>query len=501
MKNNRHGTEAAFSAFLHTPLQNVLQTGAASEEAALALFHSTAACVPAYRQLLNDMGINPADIQTLQDFALLPVLTKQNYILQHKLPQLCRNGKLEECDMVSVSSGSTGQPCFWPRSLEDELVIARRFEQIFYDSFQADTRSTLAVVCFALGTWVGGMFTAACCRHLAAQGYAVTTLTPGTNREEIFRVVQELGPYFNQTVLLGYPPFLKGVVDEGRARGVDWQNYRVRWVLAGEVFSEEWRTLMGTRLGSQEWLYDSAALYGTADAGVLGCETPLSICIRRWLAQNPSAARQIFGEARLPALMQYDPAVRYFETEGGQLIFSGQNGIPLVRYNILDTGGIMKHEEMLSALADFGFQPMQQFLPGMRGARNMPFVWVFGRSDFTVSFYGANIYPENISVALEQQQVSSMVTGRFVLETREDADRNACLQIAVELTQGEQPEEGKAARIAEEICAQLMRLNSEFAAYVPPNRMLPQVNLYPAGHSEYFPAGVKHRYTRKPQNS
>ena len=29
-------------------------------------------------------------------------------------------------------------------------------------------------------------------------------------------------------------------------------------------------------------------------------------------------------------------------------------------------------------------------------------VYLFGRADFTVSYFGANIYPENVSVGLEQ---------------------------------------------------------------------------------------------------
>jgi phenylacetate-CoA ligase len=50
--------------------------------------------------------------------------------------------------------------------------------------------------------------------------------------------------------------------------------------------------------------------------------------------------------------------------------------------------------------------------------------------------------------------------------------------------------------VAESIRAQLRRLNSEFAHYVPDDRQLPQVVLRPAGDPEYFPVGVKHRYTR-----
>jgi phenylacetate-CoA ligase len=41
----------------------------------------------------------------------------------------------------------------------------------------------------------------------------------------------------------------------------------------------------------------------------------------------------------------------------------------------------------------------------------------------------------------------------------------------------------------------LVRLNSEFAHYMPGERQTPEVLLRPAGHPEFFPPGVKHRYT------
>ena len=81
---------------------------------------------------------------------------------------------------------------------------------------------------------------------------------------------------------------------------------------AGEVLSEEWRSLIGQRIGSVSPCFDSSSLYGTADGGVLGNETPFSIAIRRWLAEHPDAARVLFGESRLPTLVQYDPASRFF---------------------------------------------------------------------------------------------------------------------------------------------------------------------------------------------
>ncbi len=449
----------------------------------LDLFQRTAATVPAYRKFLRENGITPESVRTLADFQRLPLTEKANYHQRHPLPELCRDGTLTGCDMIAVSSGSSGQPTIWPRSLEDELHVARRFEQVLVDGFQADSRSTLAVVCFPLGTWVGGLFTQACVRHLAAKGCPITVVAPGNNKAEILRVLPELAPHFAQTVLLGYPPFLKDVVD---SPGVDWPSYHVKLVLAGEVFSEQWRDLVAARAGIADPVHDIAALYGTADAGVLGNETALSVGIRRFFAYRPDLAREVFGDARLPTLVQYDPASRFFEVVDGTLVFTADGGIPLLRYRIGDEGGLVPHADLLALCAEHGFTPP--------GGPPLPFVHVFGRSLFTVSFFGANVYPENVTVGLEQPGISETVTGKFVIESVEDADRDRTLRITVEVAPDAVAD---AAAIAESVRTQLLRLNSEFANYVPVERQLPEVVLRPAGDPEYFPVGVKHRYTRR----
>lgn len=493
---------AALEQFLASGLDDVLArpTAGDAERRALALFASAVATVPAYRAFLAGHGVDPAGVRTFADFRRLPLITKDNYLRRHPLAQRCRGGELVGCDMISVSSGSTGEPTFWPRSVVDELAVATRFEQVFHDSFDAGRRATLAVVCFALGSWVGGMYTASCCRHLAAKGYPITVITPGSDVTEILRVVTAVGQEFEQVVLLGYPPFLKGVIDTGLVRGVPWPDYHVKLVMAGEVFSEEWRTLMGERLGSGHPCFDSASLYGTADAGVLATETPLSICIRRYLAEHPAAARELFGQARLPTLAQYDPGSRLFELHGETLLFTGDNGVPLIRYHIADTGGLMSFDVMLAFLDDHGFDPIIELRRdrAARGPviRELPFVHVFGRSQFTVSYYGANIYPEHIAVGLEQQPIASWITGKFVMESREDTARDRYLAIAVELAPGVTGSEEIRDGITHSIADQLRRLNSEFAHYTPREHQLPRVTLHRSGDPEYFPPGVKHRYSR-----
>jgi phenylacetate-CoA ligase len=491
----------AYAAFIDTPVTNELAAHVEADPVreAIALFQRTASNVPAYASFLKEHGIDPAGVGDLDAFQRLPLTTRKGYLERFPLADRCRDGDLAGCDMIAVSSGSTGEPTFWPRFLTDEIAIARRFEQVFHDSFEADRRRTLAVVCFPLGTWVGGMFTASCCRHLAAKGYPMLVVTPGNNKVEILRVVRSLAPLFEQTVLLGYPPFLKDVVDAGTAEGLRWHDHAVKIVLAGEVFSEEWRGLMAERLGMKQPSRDSASLYGTADAGVLGNETPLSNVIRRFVSGRPDAALALFGQERLPTLVQYDPFSRYFEEHEKTLVFSGENGVPLVRYHISDNGGVHGYRSLIERLHDFGFDAEAETRRhGVRGIHKLPFAYVFGRSHFAVSFYGANVFPDTVSIALEQPETRAGVTGKFVLEVREDAARDQELWIAVERSAAGGPADDElAAAVADAVVRVLLRLNSEFSNYVPAEKRRPKITVWPQGHPEYFPVGVKHRYARK----
>jgi phenylacetate-CoA ligase len=495
-------TLAAYTTFVHTPIARELADHVERDPVPglLALFARTVAQVPAYAEFLRAHGVDCDDVRSLAAFQRLPFTDKPNYVSAYPLAARCRGGALGSNDMIAVSSGSTGEPTVWPRSLPDELAVAARFEQVLHDSFEADRRTTLAVVCFPLGTWVGGMFTAGCCRHLSAKGYRITVVTPGNNKAEILRALRTLGASFEQVVLFGYPPFVKEVIDLGLAEGVRFHDYNIKLVLAGEVFSEEWRALLAERAGMTRPLHDSASLYGTADAGVLGNETPISIAIRRYLSTRPEVARELFGESRLPTLVQYDPHHRYFEEHERTLLFSGDNGVPLVRYHISDTGGVWAYDALLARLREHGFDAEAEARrEGTRGVHALPFVYVFGRSHFAVSYYGANVFPDMISIALEQPTTSPWVSGKFVLEVGQDAGQDQRLSIAVELSARgvEQDASFVGEHVADAVLEVLLRLNSEFTNYVPVSRQRPRVTLWPAGHPEYFPVGVKHRYSRK----
>src|SRR3954454_13676052 len=258
----------AYRRFFATPLGELREAGLDAPARAqrgvahaLALFHEPARRVPAYRAFLAEQGCDPAQIRTPVDFARVPVMDKQNYLRRYPLPDLCWDGDLARLHMVSVSSGSTGPPFFWPRGVEQELSTAVAFEEVYRYGFHAHERRTLVVVCFAMGTWIAGTFTYQATALIAQKGYPITVVTPGLNRDEILRVVRELGPRYEQVVLAGYPPFVKDVLDAGQAAGLDWRAFRVKMIWAGEVFSEEWRAHALELAGATNPLADSAALY------------------------------------------------------------------------------------------------------------------------------------------------------------------------------------------------------------------------------------------------
>ena len=89
------------------------------------------------------------------------------------------------------------------------------------------------------------------------------------------------------------------------------------------------------------------------------------------------------------------------------------------------------------------------------------------------------------------------LTGKFVLEVEEDAQGDKRIRVTAELRPNQTCEADLADRLADSISDQLLRLNSEFRHYTPPERQIPIVMLRPFGDPEYFPVGVKHRYTRR----
>ncbi|MBI2042535.1 MAG: phenylacetate--CoA ligase family protein [Candidatus Nealsonbacteria bacterium] len=459
----------------------------AGEKMALTLFRAAAYRVPAYKDFLKRNKINPVKIKTIADFSKLPIIDKKNYLQNYPVEKLCWDGKVEKNTLLAVSSGSSGVPFFWPRGDNLELETSIYHELFLRDIFGADRHSTLFIITFSMGIYIAGIITLNSVLRAAQKSYPLTVITPGINADDTLRVIKEMGQKYEQIILAGYPPFVKDILEQGEREKINWNNFRMKFLFATEGFSETWRDYALQKAGSKNILKDSLNIYGSADAGILGHETPICIFLRR---EMPDLFQR---NNRLPTLTQYNPLLKYFEEINGEAIFSCYGGIPFVRYNIHDTGGVLNFGEIAK------IPPQKAFNDKIW---KLPFLYVFSKSDNTSSLYGVNIYPENIKTALEQAQFNKMVTGKFVMTARNKPNNHdQYLEINIELAEACAASKKLLDKIRRVIIRNLQKSNLEYGRLRQSigAKADPKIILWPQNHAKYFnPQAIKQKWSLNP---
>ena len=159
--------------------------------------------------------------------------------------------------------------------------------------------------------------------------------------------------------------------------------------------------------------------YGATDLeiGIAG-ETPLSVAVRRLARDNPVVRYQLFRrDSRLPMVFQFNPLMHHIEVnDNREVIFTITRSSllsPRIRYNVHDDGGVMHYNEMAKTLAAFGQDIKNLTTPTESRILRMPFLWIYGRRDFTISVMGANIYPEDLEQCLYAEPELARITRSF----------------------------------------------------------------------------------------
>lgn len=480
-------------------MENSNQNTNSGFEEALKLFRRAAADVPAYRRFLETNGIDPQTVTTPEDFAQIPAVTKENYLRTNPLAQLHWLGSPKGAEVVSSSSGSSGKPFFWMRNEVARRQSAAIHQEIFEDIFKIQRQeTTLVIIGFAMGSWIAGTYTFAAVMNLIEeQDFAITMATPGINKLEIVRLFEEVAPMFDRVVLAGYPPFIKDVLDEAKRSSVDLSAIRLNLLFAGENFSEKWRDYVLRQIGNPDPLTTAATIYGTADAGLLGHENPFSVFVRRTAMENHALFETIFPNIKsIPSLVSYNPKFRYFESEGTNLIFSADNALPLIRYQIGDQGHLLKGSEIVEMLERHNIaipEELRQFI-------KLEYLTIYGRTDVATTFYALDIYPENIRYGLEEHHFEDFLTGKFILETvNEPETQEQILNLSLELKPGVDEATVPVDDIIESVLMSLKKYNSEFSRLYQEigSKAHPNIFLVPADSPE-FAIAIKHRWNSRP---
>ena len=440
--------------------------------------------VPAYRSFLKSNRSAPGDINRLT----LPDTDKENYVRVYPPGDRCVGGRLPTADTaIDESSGSTGTPFNWIRSIEERHVS--HFFISHFARYAFGEEPWITINAFSMGAWATGMN-----MGTALQMNSVVKST-GPDLDKIFSTLAYFGPD-HKYLICGYPPFLKHMIDAARERNFPLERYRLMALLGGEGNSE----------GLRDYLYQYFrpvySGYGATDIEIgLAGETPLSLAIRRAAQANSNLRQSLFGsDSRLPMVFQFSPLMHHIEANDiGELIFTitRLNVLtPRIRYNIHDEGGVATFKEMERRFSEAGHDLRSLDPASTAKAIRMPFMWVYGRKDSTVSVMGANIYPEDIEECLYAEPDLAQVTSSYCLGLKEFADGAVRPRFSFEVRSEISPELQR--RFEERIVAQLLSLNSDFRGAYAEYReaVTPVIDLYPNGAGPFAGDSARIKQTR-----
>lgn len=435
--------------------------------------------VPAYRNFIATHA-SPANA--------VPETDKANYIDAYPIAARCVNGCIPAHDVaIDESSGSTGTPYNWVRSGAERRHNHRFVSYFVRYLYGAGPR--IVVNAFSMGAWSTGINTA-----IALERNGIVKST-GPDAPKVLETLRAFGPG-QPYLIVGYPPFLKRLIDIAEAERFPLKDYRLDALVGGEGMTEGLRDYL---LRVCRKVYSG---YGATDLEIgLAGETPLSVAIRRLALRDHVLRSELFGDdPRLPMLFQHIPLVHHIETNrNGELLVTITRLdllCPRIRYNVHDQGGVARYDEMAATLGRRGIDiDALAARGGARGLR-LPFVWIHGRRDYTVSVMGANIYPEDIEHCLYSEPDIARATRSFCLSTAQGpgGEQRPLFLFEVEV----EPTPDFAQRVAAAIGSRLRALNADFRAASAeyPEIMEPEIRLYRVGDGPFAQDARRIKQTR-----
>jgi phenylacetate-CoA ligase len=306
----------------------------------------------AYQQLLREQNITPEHLSHQMDWNLLPVLTKHNTFERFTLSELSRPLPADELADVLTSSGRGG------RSFGYRLTARKQHQDAWFDIdlglqdvFGVDQKTTLLVNCLPMG--------------VVFQSRAVTVANVSVREDMACSILRDVGPQFEQTLLCTDPMFIRRVLDEARAAGVNWQALNTSVILGEEILVEAQRDYLAARMGIDIDQDPSRLIGSSFGVGELGLnllfETRETIRLRRAMRANTELSTLLCGSTTngsMPSVFCYNPLRTYIE-----ILNAGPDGfgelcitmldehavIPLPRYTTGDLGRLVSQSELKQA--------------------------------------------------------------------------------------------------------------------------------------------------------
>ncbi len=466
------------------------------------LFHAMAIRVPAYKDFLASKRFSVNSVRNVQDFYKIPPVDKDNYLRKYSKEMLCWDGEFAHGQwVISTTSGSTGVPYYFPRERSQDQQYAITAELYLRNNFKIHQRSTLYIVAFPMGAWIGGLFTYEALKIVAENGgYDLSIITPGIHKQEVINAVKQLGSSYDQIIIGAYAPFLKDILDDGIREGIDWKNCNTGFVFSAEAFTETFRDYVLGIAQPRDSLRNTLNHYGTVDLGTMAHETPESILIRRELVHNNKLPVLFPENHRQPTFAQYNPELFYFDEVENNLFCTAYSGIPLVRYDLHDYGGILSRNVVHRKLSEAGIDVINACKKaGIQDTLwNLPFVYIYERKDFSVSYYAFLIYPDMVRRALQSTRLDKKITGKFTMEVDYDQNGRQRFHINIECKYSVVDSPELRQTLQNIIHDRLLTESSEYneTAKMVGEGIKPMIKLWNYEDPSYFKSGTKQKWVK-----
>lgn len=327
-----------------------------------------------YRRKLEDAGVGPDDVRSLDDLARLPFTTKEDFRAGYPLGMLCApRGAIREMHM---SSGSTGTPVVMAYT---EADIAQWAECMARCLVMAGLRPGDALqITPTFGLFNGGFGF----YHGARRAGLFTVPASSGNTQRQLRLLRDFRVKGLASVV-SYTGRLIELMDRG---GIALPDLKVG-IFGAETFSDGMRDRVESRLGIRA--YDIYGMTETGGVGTTGMDCPARRGIHVWEDQY------------IAEVVDPDTGAPVPDGQTGEAVFTSlaREAVPVIRYRTRDLTRIVGRERCACGRT------------GLRIAR------IDGRCDDMLIVKGVNFFPKQVEQAL-MQIPGVLPEYQIILETR-----------------------------------------------------------------------------------
>lgn len=341
--------------------------------------------VPYYRNLMEQKGITPDDIQSIKDLHKLPFITKQD--LRDAYPYGLLATPLEDCVRIQSTSGTTGRRvvAFYTQHDIDlwEDCCARAIMAA------GGTKEDVVHVCYGYGLFTGGP-------GLNGGSHKVGSLTlpmSSGNTERQIQFMCDLG----STILCCTPSYAAYLAESICERGLQDQIKLKAGIFGAEAWTEEMRRDIEQKLHIKA--YDIYGLTEISGPGVsFECEAQTGMHINE---------DHFIAEVIDPNTGEVLP-----DGEKGELVFTSitKQAFPLIRYRTRDIC-VLSHEKCPC------------------GRTHVKMTKPMGRSDDMLIVKGVNVFPSQIETVLLNRGYPANY--QIIVSRENNSDK---LEVLVEMT-------------------------------------------------------------------